>query len=127
MVQDVKANTFHSTTKSAANSTVFSPKGIRFFIVLFFSVRLFLFLQFKFNFSWIGPIRLAIFPSGRFSIRLADAQTGRPYSNHFPGRIHAGDFLSGRFSWIGPHPAGDFSIRKIFHPDGGRPDRASLQ
>jgi hypothetical protein len=23
------------------------------------------------------------FPSGRFSIRLADAQTGRPYSNHF--------------------------------------------
>jgi hypothetical protein len=24
-----------------------------------------------------------IFPSGRFSIRLADAQTGRPYSNHY--------------------------------------------
>jgi hypothetical protein len=32
------------------------------------------------------PIR-TIFPSGRFSIRVADAQTGRPYSNHFPKGI----------------------------------------
>jgi hypothetical protein len=26
---------------------------------------------------------LADFPSGGFSIRVADAQTGRPYSNHY--------------------------------------------
>jgi hypothetical protein len=38
-----------------------------------------------------GPVN--DFPSGRFSIRMADAQTGRPYSNHFP-------------------------ILSFFHPDG---------
>jgi hypothetical protein len=43
------------------------------------------------------------FPSGRFSIRMADAQTGRPYSNHFLG----------------------LDVDAWTHADGGRPEGKS--
>jgi len=44
--------------------------------------------------AWVqsGGAHATDFPSGRFSIRVADAQTGRPYSNHF------------HYNWMGRNP-----------------------